>query len=399
MSTSKKCQSKKIMLSSFCAISALLASAAMPAYATENDAVMQQLKAMQKQIEMQNAKINSLQSKIKEQEEAVTETVNETVFDYLDEYQEANKSPVRVGGNAGVMYMDNDKATGGQTFNPSFEVFFDTRIDDNWGAFIEFSGGSIFESSGNGTEGAFEVERVYLSYDYSDQVKLKFGKNTTQFGLWNREHWLPVIDSISQPMQHTNKYIPLFQNGVSLAGTADLGKDVDYAVWVSTGDKVAETDANNPAGVGYGLDINSQLTDNIMFGTSFYTQNNSAKTGPAGRYRKEATIVPYASIKLNDFTWDTEYMFQQRNEGYEDIELFYSSLKYQVNPKTYVYYRLDKGDDDLAGTGTVRTSHIFTASYKPVPKVGLKVEYSDNSYNKSSVEDYSAWMAYIGMVF
>jgi len=403
---SNKCKSK-VILSSFCALSALLAYSA-PAYAGDAD-VLKQLQMMQKQIEMQNAKIESLQEKLQGQSTAVSSAfaadgdvdVESIVEEYLDEYKESQETAVKVGGNMGVTYTDNNKAVGGQTFNPSLEVFFDTRLDDNWSAFFEFAADSIFESNEDETEGEFELERAYVRYTHSDSLNVTAGKFITPYGLYNPEHWLVATDSVSNPIHNENKYIPLANNGIMASGALPFAGSADYNVWVSTGSKSTDTESPNDAGIAYGANIKGNVTENVLLGTSVYTQANHTVTGPNGRFRRETSVSPYFSVDLpHDVRVRGEYLYQNRNENFKDIDAWYADARWNMNDKTYLYYRLDRGDDETgSGASDVRTGHVLAVGYKPIPRVKLKAEYSDVKFSDPATEDYRQWAAYAGLVF
>lgn len=78
----------------------------------------------------------------------------------------------------------------------------------------------------------FDLERLYLDYNLSEQVNLRAGRFLTPAGRWNLLHAAPLVWTSTRPLA-TSRLFPISVNGAMLYGAAPLAnKAFEYTVFM-----------------------------------------------------------------------------------------------------------------------------------------------------------------------
>lgn len=113
------------------------------------------------------------------------------------------------------------------------------------------------------------LERLYLDYTLSDAATIRLGKFLTPIGRWNLIHADPLVWTTSRPLV-TRDVFPSNATGAMMLGTVPLaGRDVDYALFVSSGAEWRRKSAEDPFSEAQGLHLNVPLGGALQVGLSF----------------------------------------------------------------------------------------------------------------------------------
>jgi len=371
-----------------------------------NTLILKQLEALQKQVATQNAEIIKLKSAAANNSVGGGGNDGEDIEEYLTDHEKSfHVGEIKIGGWADFLYEDNDIDGNDQITSPNnLFLTFDAKLSDKWRFFtdISFEGGP-FETSDEGTEGAFQVERVYLEYNHSDLLNARIGKFSTPIGFWLPEHWAFNVPSVNTPffIYEEESLVPLYNIGVegfgsyTIAGENKWAPDIKYHAWVSGGDKLDGTTKPGDDKLGYGTNVNATFNEMIKVGLGVNKGNDTKKLG-----RRELSIVPHLELYLpQNITLTGEYMFQDRNQDFDDAEAWYTSAKWDFTNNMYAYYRRDQGENSGKGLSQNEDTNTFTLGYSPKPFIRTKVEFSTHEFEATSVEDFNQWNAWIGVAF
>jgi hypothetical protein len=333
-----------------------------------------------------------------------SDNIHELVSGSLEEHlANEHSSKLRVGGWLDFLYQGRDTEGYRQIFDPHhFYFFLDAKLDNQWRSYVEIEFEHLpkiegSETGGSSGEGEIELERLYIEYNGSDGLNSRVGKFNTPLGIWTPEHWAVLIPSVQKPIHEDNRYVPVKQVGLEGFGSFVLPSFelLTYNVWLSTGEDIFGTNKPTDNKFAYGADISASFSESVKFGLTGYLQNNPEKSG-----RKEKTVLPYAELYLPlQLTLTGEFLHQSRNAGFPNIDTWYLSAKWQVNSETYLYYRLDKGDDEKRGGGMTHTGHVLTLGHWPRPYVRMKLEFSNHDFDDLPKEDFNQWNAWMGVIF
>jgi hypothetical protein len=124
--------------------------------------------------------------------------------------------------------------------------------------------------------GGVSMERVQVTYSFSDYFGITAGRFLTPYGIWNVDHGSPVILMVRAPFMQSREMVPLKQLGIQLFGKAFLGSGIslDYAGTISNGrgptDTVMDLDENKGLGLRWRLNYEEDELS-ISFGQYGYT--------------------------------------------------------------------------------------------------------------------------------
>ena len=395
---------KKILLTTsaiFLGISAFTQTA----YADQdtNALILQKLEALQKQVAAQNTEIARLKanagnhSSLGEGEDDIEE--------YLIEHEEGfHLSKIKVGGWADFVYEDNDIDGNDQVTSPdSFFLTFSSQLDEKWSFLGElgFEGGPFGAEEEN--KGEFRIERLYLQYEHSELLNARIGKFSTPVGLWVPEHWAFNVPSVNTPffIDEEASLVPLYNIGVEGYGKYSFSSegawvpDIEYHAWVSGGDALDGSIKPGDDELAHGINVNATFNEMALIGLGVNRRSNPDQLG-----RRELSLVPHFELYLpQDITLAGEYVAQDRSEGFDDVEAWYASAKWDFQDNMYAYYRRDQGENGGQGLGQNEDSNTFTLGYSPKPFIRTKIEYSMHEFEATSVEDFNKFSAWIGVAF
>jgi hypothetical protein len=314
----------------------------------------------------------------------------------------------RIGGWFDASYEDNDLSDSTRSINLNhFNVFLDTRYRDTWQVFFE--GEYEYESDlvEYLEEREWEVEQAYVRYRRSDALRLRVGRFNTPFGIWTPIHWSILMDTIRAPLHEGLRITPEQQNGFELAGhwlpENLIGGRLElryslFAGYGSNGELLKSTDSSGWSG---GADFRVLVREDRFLGASYYQQQRDLEPSD----RSERNFVLYGQVALPaNLLLRAEYVKQLRDRHARpnyprDIDITYVKLRWHFDPRAYLNYRFNWGDDDTGPTNTVRRIHTWTLGIQPRPWLKLKFEYADHDFRDDVREDFSYWGASIGATF
>lgn len=312
---------------------------------------------------------------------------------------------IQVGAWADFVFRDSNLTGQDPFFDPHhLYTYLDARVSDEWSGFAEIEyEHSVQLEGGDEVEGSGEIklERLYIQYSGCDCLNLRFGKFATRSGYWTPIHWAILMDTIQKPIHEDNGYVPKKQVGIEAFGDvldtyiADLPVSLELAGWISNGSEVFGTNNPQDGRFGYGGDLRIVLDDRYLLGSSFYEQENPGQQG-----RRERTAVVYVDLQTPfDVTLRAEYLHQQRNQGFDEIDVVYAKARWDFHEQVYLNYRFGVGEDDKRGAGEDHTEHVLTLGYLPHRNVRIRAEWARNDFDAGEVEDFDIWGAYIGLIF
>ncbi len=381
------------------------------AVANEMDDVKAAVDKMQQQLDQQQKRLLSQENEIKRlktvdgnhPKNESDEILNE-VAEYIEEHEgNLHRSKIKISGWADIHFQERAVKGYKTLFDPHrLYLDFDTRLDDNWRIFVEFEFEHIVNFTDNTGQGTFKTERMYFEYNESDLLNIRLGKWSTPLGYWTNAHWAITVPTIVKPIHEDNLYVPGLQVGVEAFGRWQSSSkfswisNVNYSLWVSNGNELFGTDKPKDDKNGYGTNISGDVFDIVNIGLTTYTQHNPDEGG-----RRENTIQPYLEIDLTEtISLTSEYQFQDRiDTNARDVRSWYISTKWQYNFKSYLNYRLDRGDDEKKGGVGKTTRNILTFGYWPKPYVRTKFEISAHRFDDVLIEDFNQFDAWIGVIF
>lgn len=292
---------------------------------------------------------------------------------------------VLVGGWFDLLYSDPQGANS-ETTAPHAFIYADMGLSPRWRAFVEFaSEDSTIEDRTS------SIQRAYFEFKVSSKMKWRFGQFNTPSGLWKEKHWHIMVDANRKPVMADLKYIPMHALGVELSGNHMTGPSyLDYSVFVAQSD-----DQDRDDKLSYGMDFSAEFTDRIRVGAFHYQYMNAPESSDpiAGERRTwlaylETDIVPSA------LQFRAEYIHVER-EQQKTANGYYAKLKWQVHKQIYLNYRFDDTDDTQTGMPLDRTGHTITLGYHPLDRIRMRVEWSHQSIDSSSQNEWSAWLGFI----
>jgi len=203
------------------AISSLLASAS-PAYAITTEELAEQFEAYKMQqaeefskLRLENQQLKSTNTELKDQLENTQQQVEnntEAVEIVSDSVEGENKGAswydkTTIGGYGELHYNTYDSSDPGQVKNEvdfhRFVLFFGHQFTDKLRFFSEIE--LEHAMTGNGWEGAVELEQAYLEYDFTGQASVKAGVFLVPIGIINETHEPPTFYGVER--NDVEKYI------------------------------------------------------------------------------------------------------------------------------------------------------------------------------------------------
>lgn len=135
---------------------------------------------------------------------------------------------VVLGGYANVTFGALDESHD-QLALEDLSTFVTIHLDDHWSIFTEaeLEDTLQFDSDGVGSgHDVFSLERLYLQWEATDNVRVRVGEMLTPIGLWNVIHAAPLVWTTSRPIT-TERF---FDTGLTGAEATFLGSPGDFEV-------------------------------------------------------------------------------------------------------------------------------------------------------------------------
>jgi len=245
----------------------------------------------------------------------------------------------------------------------------------------------------------FEIERLFVRYDFSDQFKLSAGRFHTPLGYWNAGYhhgsWLQTTVSRPETMKFGSNIVPIHFVGALLEGNIS-NSDFGYKVGYGNG---RSEKINSPG------DLGDSNNDRAWLLAGNYR--------PPGRHRVNTGISMYVDKVSPDFEPDideqlytayfalegeqpeiiVEYVYSNHESSLSkgQVNSFYGQVAYRLSGDYYNFKpylraeRLDVDDADplLGSLGLDYKGVTVGTKWDYSPSVAFKAEVRREEFNNS----------------
>jgi len=275
-------------------------------------------------------------------------------------------------------------------------------LGESLSAFGEFS------ATAKDSEYSFEVERLIVKYDFSDQFKLSAGRYHTPIGYWNSAFhhgaWLQTTTSRPEMVKFGSSIVPIHFVGVLLEGnlpSSSLGLEYKAGFGNGRHSNIARAgDAGDINGdKAWMVQINSRPREffGLNLGLGFYTDEVSPGVGPAV---EESTASAFVAWSKESPEIIFEYMHSEHELVSDssvsgDVDAWYLQFAYRLpgersDWKPYARFERTEVDDTdplLGALGLDYESGILGVRWDFNPNAALKAEYRSEEFNNSGREN------------
>lgn len=235
--------------------------------------------------------------------------------------------------------------------------------------------GFYHKNFSNGNEGGsqkFHAERLYGDLWLSDDFNIRFGKQITPIGYWNREPINVLRDTTSNPL-YSKLLFPKFLTGIDINGYIPQTEGMRYHLFGQKNRDLDEEYINIPNTHFFGFSVEKELSMEYNAGGSigeYITQTH------------QRTRFIQANLKYDDMQWQlmAEALIAKSeydNQENESTLSGYAQAMYHYSPEHAVVGRFEHFNDHH----NTYEDNILTLgySYRPLYPVSLKGEYQWHS--------------------
>lgn len=218
----------------------------------------------------------------------------------------------------------------------------------------------------------FHAERLYGDIWLSDTFNIRFGKQITPIGYWNKEPINVLRDTTSNPLYSTLLF-PRLLTGVDINGYVPQTEGMRYHLFGQNNRDLDEEYINLPNTHFYGLALEQEFSMELNAGVSigeYITKTN------------QRTRFVQAGTKYDDTQW--QFLLEallaknQYSNTQEDYAFSgYAQTMYHVTPEHALIGRYEYFNDHH--TNYKDNIAILGYSYRPLYPVSLKGEYQWHS--------------------
>lgn len=224
----------------------------------------------------------------------------------------------------------------------------------------------------------FHTERLYGDLWLSDAYNLRFGKQITPIGYWNKEPINVLRDTSSNPL-YSKLLFPKFLTGIDINGYIPGMEATHYHLFGQNNRDLDQGYINIPNTHFFGLSVEKEISNEWTAG------------GSVGEYivlsGDQRTRYVQSNAKYDDTTWQvmgealiakSEYV-----NGAEDYALCgYVQGMYRYTPEHRFVGRMEHFNDHH--TQYEDNIAVLGYSYRPLYPVSLKGEYQWHSQNNEN---------------
>lgn len=280
----------------------------------------------------------------------------------------------------------------------------ETRDDRDWQAAIEalsgflwWQGGSdwrffteieledaLVASPGETTtdEASPRVERLYFDYAWRDAAKLRLGKFLTPVGRWNLIHAAPLVWTSSRPLI-TESTFPTNATGAMVYGLlSSRWGAVDYSVYASPGEELFPAPDLETFSEAYGGHLSLSPMAGLQLGLSFV---DFELEDSSGQRRKLYGFDFHWLRRRFELSGEYGYRVTRLKQSPNDERGGYLQLVVPISDRLYGVTRYETFED--SGATQDLNLYLFGLTYRYLPALVLKAEYSRATDNDIGVED------------
>lgn len=300
------------------------------------------------------------------------------------------------GGWAALLYRDGNHADfQSYTGLPHVYLHGNYKFDSRWRLFAEVE---FEEDPGlyGDYNSEFLLERAFVEYRRSAALMFRLGKFNTRAGIVKPLHWSITLDAVRQPIMESNSYVPSKSTGIEVLGTRVFPKgEWRYALSLSTSDEDLEQGEGIEEAKGAGIDLSYSGPGGYRFGGSaFYYRWPDQNEEAVRAYQPYAEYEPIPGKLL----FRAESLILNRSFD-EDLHAVYVKVKWDLNAKTYLNFRYDRGEDERDAEGALRISRTLTFAYRPKNYWRIKLEVGRNSFPSNNLQSFTEWSLWMGYAF
>ncbi|MDD5052650.1 MAG: hypothetical protein PHO27_07965 [Sulfuricurvum sp.] len=223
----------------------------------------------------------------------------------------------------------------------------------------------------------FRIERLYSDMWMSDAFNIRFGKQITPIGYWNKEPVNVLRDTTSNPLYSTLLF-PRFLTGIDINGYVPNTQGLKYHLFGQNNHDFDDEYVNIPNTHFFGISVEKELNDELSGGGS---------VGEYITFTNQKTRYMQVSSKFDDGTWQflgealaakSEYTNNQQGSalsGYLQGMYRYTSEHAVVGRYEYFNDHHSLYKDNIG---------VLGYSYRPLYPVSLKGEYQWHSLNSEN---------------
>lgn len=218
----------------------------------------------------------------------------------------------------------------------------------------------------------FHVERLYGDLWMADAFNVRFGKQITPIGYWNKEPINVLRDTTSNPLYEMLLF-PRFLTGIDINGYIPQTEGTKYHLFAQKNHDLDEEYINIPNTHFFGLSVEKEFSADWSGGGSF---------GEYITLTHQRTRFVQAGAKYDDSLWQmlTEAL-AARSEFSDNTDAYsvsgYFQGMYRYTPQHAFLSRLEYFND--RHTRYQDTVGIIGYSYRPLYPVSFKGEYQWHS--------------------
>lgn len=236
----------------------------------------------------------------------------------------------------------------------------------------------------------FHYERIYATYNHSEIINVRAGKQITPIGYWNLEPINVLRDTSSNPM-YSYKMFPKLLTGLDLFGYLDEDNTLAYHMFGQVSDDIDEDYINIKNDLFVGSSLEYEVSDEFSFGGAIAYYETKKMD-----YRDERDVALFqADAKYDNYPFllQTEWAYTvvKDNMTSSDSNQFsgYAQGLYNFNMQHAIISRYEYFEDNDLNEET--HLGILGYSYRPMPSISIKAEYqiNSNSYYSKALVSFS----------
>ena len=267
-------------------------------------------------------------------------------------------------------------------------------LTQNFSYLVELEAAPFYEkdykSGESNTNNSFHYERIFSTYNYSELVNVRVGKQITPIGYWNLEPINVLRDTSSNPF-YSNKIFPKLLTGIDLFGYLDEDNTLAYHLFGQATDDIDEDYINIKNDLFIGSSLEYEASDEFSFGgaVAYYETKKMD-------YRDERDVLLFqADAKYDNYPFllQTEWAYtvveDQATKSNSNQFSGYTQGLYNFNMKHAIISRYEYFEDNDLDEDT--HLGILGYSYRPMPSISIKAEYqiNSNSYYSKALVSFS----------
>lgn len=286
-----------------------------------------------------------------------------------------------------------------------FVLFFGHSFTEKWSFKSEVELEHNFVQGGHGE---LELEQAYVNYHHADYFGFQAGVVLPSAGLINEYHEPPLFTSVERPEYHSN-LIPTtwFGNGAAVYGNID---GFDYKLVVMEGFNADKFSVSSGIRGGRQKGFNANARNLLYNARLDYLGIPGLKAGASVTYNKamrdSLPDVPFTLAEFHaQYTGNNLYtVFEFGNISYSNYAVqtsrgWYFDLGYNIgsffdwNSELIPFVRysdINTAAETLAGGTSEQANHYTSVmvgiSYKPIPQVVFKADYSQRKRELGDVK-------------